>query len=155
LLPGSLQGGVPLAPTAEPSPLVTTSPQPTATLYQFSLPATETPRPRRVLGADSGPTPTPLLLARAPGVSGRAPAANAGNALASDASGNEPLLQSAAAARSFSPELLPEYAAYIVTVAALLVMAWYVLHRRNARAPTAATEPGEDGAGATRTAERE
>ncbi len=65
-----LAGGVPLAPTAEPAEAAIPTPRYTPTRYAFSLPPTETPRPRRMLGAD-GPTPTPLLIARAGGARDR------------------------------------------------------------------------------------
>jgi hypothetical protein len=121
-------GGVPLAPTSEPLPVIAPSPQPTATPFQFALPPTETPRPRRVLSAND-PTPTPILVARveANTAGGAAQSASSAPAASSATSGSAQDVQS----RSFSPDLLPGYAAYIGSVAVLLMMGWYMLRRRH------------------------
>lgn len=140
--PGTdLIGGVPFAPTAEPLAAVTLPPQPTATRFVFSLPPTETPRPRRILGADGRPTPTPILLARVPAApSGGEPAQkdHAGPATVSDAA------RQLAESRSFSPRLLPGYAAYILTLAILAVIGWYVLRRKNGHRVAPARELTQD-----------
>lgn len=149
-------GGVPLAPTAEVlAPPATPTLAGMPTRYIFELPPTETPRPRRALGA-AAPTPTPLLVARAAGAgSGGAPAAPPAGGGAVVMGGSGGLVQ----ARSFTPQLLPQYAAYIATVAALLAMGWFTLRRRNGhtsvmvaermpdhRAPDTARTRGREGA---------
>lgn len=144
-------GGVPFAPTAEPRPMSeaaqSAGPAPTATPFLLLPPATETPRPRRALNPDD-PTPTPLLVARAaPGSAGGAstgarPSTSGGSASASSASAASSAKQSAQS-RTFSPDLAPGYAAYVASVAVLLIMAWYVLRRRHA--PVRARTP--DGKG--------
>ena len=129
---GLAGGGVPLAPTAEPLLVLTPTPQPTPTRYIFGPLATETPRPRRALGEDGRPTPTPILLARvAAGAHAGAPAARARNSSASETSAGALLVES----RAFTPDLMPQYAAYLATMAVLLAMGRYVLRRRQSRAP--------------------
>jgi hypothetical protein len=140
-------GDVPLAPTAQPPPAVTPTPAATATPFIFSPLPTETPRPRRTLGPDE-PTPTPILVARAAGRSGQAPGARAEtNTTAS--TGDRPSMLSES--RRFSSQLLPGYAAYLVSVGLLLALGWYVLRGRNGRASATVRQTGEDEAGAART----
>jgi hypothetical protein len=135
LAAGAVEAEVPLAQTTG-----ALSPVATPTPYVFSLP-TETPRPRRVLGADGGPTPTPLLIARAASGSAAAPGSKAGSSsLAGSGSSTSQLIES----RRFSPDLLPGYAAYIVTVGVLLAMGWYTLRRRNGHPADEITQPADD-----------
>lgn len=134
-------GGVPIAPTAQPPPVLTPTPEATATHFEFSLPATETPRPRRVLNPDD-PTPTPILVARAGAKpsGGSAPASSAGSAASGTSSTAASNSRQGLQSRSFSPNLLPGYAAYVASVAVLLIMGWYVLRRRLVQAPTGRDE---------------
>ena len=87
-----------------------------------SAPAPATPRPRRTLGSDGRPLPTPILQAYVPPASERAAtgSADAGSAAAG----------MRAPGRSFSLALLPGYAAYLLTVAALAGVGARVTRRR-------------------------
>jgi hypothetical protein len=93
-----------------------------------------------------------LLIARSGAAgSGSAPVAKPPSGAPSGTGGSGQLVQS----RSFTPKLLPQYAAYIVTVAALLVMGWYTLRRRNGHASVSVTEPARDAAQALHSARKE
>jgi hypothetical protein len=45
--------------------------------------------------------------------------------------------------RRFTPELLPGYTAYIVTLTVLLAMGWYTLRRRSGHASEAVVQPAD------------
>ncbi len=151
LAPGQLVGGVPLAPTAEAAaigqlPQAPQGPAPTATRFVFARPPTETPRPRRILGADGRPTPTPILVARAGGASGSdSSAAETGGRAPGATGGGSALIANGAssATRAFSPDLLPQYAGYLATLTLLLAVGWLV-HRRRAAQPSTVAQPARD-----------
>ena len=141
LAPGGVEmmGGVPLAPTAEPPPQpVAQGPLPTPTRFVFERPPTETPRPRRLLGEDGRPTPTPMIVARVgAGAGSSGVAAQKAGGAAGTREGPGALVQS----RAFSPDLLPQYAAYLATLTVLLGMGWLVHRRRNGGQPSTALQP--------------
>jgi len=89
--------------------------------------ATSTPRPRRQLGADGRPTPTPILLAYAP------PADSSGRSDARTRSLNGDSTASTfeAPSRDFSLALLPGYAAYLLTLASLVGAGVWVVRRKS------------------------
>ncbi len=99
---------------------VTPAAQPTQAISLPLLP-TATPHPRRTLGADGRPTPTPILVARA-----QAGAESAGGAAAAapDLAGGE------ADGRGFTLALLPGYASYLGMVAALIATGGWLAQRR-------------------------
>jgi hypothetical protein len=89
-------------------------------------PATSTPRPRRQLGADGRPTPTPILLAytQPAAPSGRSdahPRSLDGDFASNDIDGPS---------RDFSLGLLPGYAAYLLTLASLVGAGVWVVRRK-------------------------
>ncbi|PKO23615.1 MAG: hypothetical protein CVU38_03255 [Chloroflexi bacterium HGW-Chloroflexi-1] len=92
---------------------------------------TATPFPRRALGGEGRPTPTPILLARVPATGPNdlaravAPAQSAGGG--QDVAGDY-----VPPDRHFSPALLPGYASFLFT-AALLLVAGFVVARRRAQ----------------------
>jgi hypothetical protein len=144
LAPGQLVGGVPLAPTAEPViveqfPQAPQGPAPTATRFVFARPPTETPRPRRILGADGRPTPTPILVARAGGAGSGGAASTTMDSASGATGGSGPLM----ASRAFSQDLLPQYAGYLATLTLLLAVGWLV-HRRRSAQPLAVAQPARD-----------
>ncbi len=98
----------------------------TETVALFVAPATSTPRPRRQLGADGRPTPTPILLAYAQpaALSGRSDARTQSLGGDSTASAFE------APSRDFSLALLPGYAAYLLTLASLVGASVWVVRRK-------------------------
>jgi hypothetical protein len=90
-------------------------------------PATATPRPRRQLGADGRPTPTPILLAYAP------PANSSGtrsDARTQSLGGDSTASKFEAPSRDFSLGLLPGYAAYLLTLASLVGAGVWVVRRK-------------------------
>jgi hypothetical protein len=91
-------------------------------------PATSTPRPRRQLGADGRPTPTPILLAYVkPADSSDTRSGTRTQSLGegSNASAFE------APSRDFSLNLLPGYAAYLLTLAGLVGAGVWVMRRKS------------------------
>ena len=93
--------------------------------------STSTPRPRRQLGADGRPTPTPILLAYvqpadATGSRSDAHTQNLGKNLAAN--------NYEAPNRNFSLTLLPGYAAYLLTLACLVGAGVWVVRRKTAAA---------------------
>jgi hypothetical protein len=111
------------APSAPTNPGVSAE-----TIALLVAPATSTPRPRRQLGADGRPTPTPILLAYArpngsSGVRSDAPAQSLG--------GNSVSNGFEAPNRNFSLALLPGYAAYLLTLAGLVGAGVWVVRRRS------------------------
>ncbi len=96
---------------------VTQAPQPTRGGVLGPLP-TATSRPRRTLGADGRPTPTPILVARVQDAAERSGGTSAAGAPAS------------AEGRGFTLALLPGYASYLGLVAALIMTGAWLAHRR-------------------------
>jgi hypothetical protein len=94
----------------------------------LAAPATSTPRPRRQLGADGRPTPTPILVAYAPPAdsSGTRSDARTQN-LGEDATASA----FEAPSRDFSLALLPGYAAYLLTLASLVGAGVWVVRRKS------------------------
>ena len=90
-------------------------------------PATSTPRPRRQLGADGRPTPTPILLAyvQPAGASG-----TRSDARTQSLGGDSAASAFEAPSRDFSLALLPGYAAYLLTVASLVGAGAWVARRK-------------------------
>ncbi len=131
-----LVGGVPLAPTAQPAAVVVASPFPTPTRFVLAPLPTETPRPRRQLGADGRATPTPILPAAGSGTGSAA--AGAGPASSAAAPGALSAADRMAQARAFDPDLLPGYAAYALALAFLAGLGWFVMHRKNGHRSSAA-----------------
>lgn len=117
--------------TPIPQPMValaaspTGSPAPTV-YFAFAPTATLTPRPRRILGADGGPTPTPLLVARAGLPAQEAPTTGT-------TTGAPPLLP--VVDRAFSVALLPGYAAYLILAASLAGACVWVIRRKASTSP--------------------
>jgi hypothetical protein len=94
----------------------------------LAAPATSTPRPRRQLGADGRPTPTPILVAYAP------PADSSGtrsDARTQNLGGNSTASTFEAPSRDFSLALLPGYAAYLLTLASLVGAGVWVVRRKS------------------------
>ena len=94
----------------------------------LAAPATSTPRPRRQLGADGRPTPTPILLAYAP------PADASGtrsDARTQSLGGDSTASTFEAPSRDFSLALLPGYAAYLLTLASLVGAGVWVVRRKS------------------------
>ena len=90
--------------------------------------ATSTPRPRRQLGADGRPTPTPILLAYAQ------PAGSSGtrsDVRTQSLGGNVASDGFEAPNRDFSLALLPGYAAYLLTLAGLVGAGVWVVRRKS------------------------
>jgi len=97
------------------------------TVSRLVAPATSTPRPRRQLGADGRPTPTPILLAYA------APADTFGtrsDARTHSLGGESTARAFEAPSRDFSLALLPGYAAYLLTLASLVGAGVWVARRK-------------------------
>ena len=97
-------------------------------IARLVAPATSTPRPRRQLGADGRPTPTPILLAYVK------PANSTGSRPAARAQGVDKNLASnspEAPSRNFSLVLLPGYAAYLLTLASLVGAGVWVVRRKS------------------------
>jgi hypothetical protein len=115
-----------IAPTAAPNSQISHGLSP-ETVSLLVAGATATPRPRRQLGADGRPTPTPILLAYAPPAdsSGRSDARTRGLSGDSTASTFE------APSRDFSLALLPGYAAYFLTLASLVGAGVWVVRRKS------------------------
>ena len=90
-------------------------------------PATSTPRPRRQLGADGRPTPTPILLAyvQPAGASG-----TRSDARTQSLGGDSTASAFEAPNRDFSLALLPGYAAYLLTLASLVGAGVWVVRRK-------------------------
>jgi hypothetical protein len=91
-------------------------------------PSTPTPRPRRQLGADGRPTPTPILLAylQPDDRSGpRSEALTQNRDVSAAANGFE------APDRSFSLALLPGYGAYLLTLASVAGAGMWVARRKS------------------------
>lgn len=134
-------GGVPLAPTAQPDAVVIASPYPTPTPFVLAPLPTETPRPRRELGADGRATPTSILPAGGPASGGGAVAA--GPASSAPRSGVPSAADRMAQARAFDPDLLPGYAAYVLALAFLAGLGWFVMHRKNGHHPSTVRRPAQ------------
>ena len=116
----------PAAVLPDTDPGTTPTIEPTATVeFTFASPPTATPRPRRVLGADGRPTPTPILIARADPAAGVAAGTTANSAAAA---GAPPLLPTVD--RSFRAALLPGYAAYLMIAASLVGACVWVIRRK-------------------------
>ena len=90
-------------------------------------PATATPRPRRQLGADGRPTPTPILLAYAPPADSSGTRSDARTQSLGEGS-NASTFE--APSRDFSLALLPGYAAYLLTLASLVGAGVWVARRK-------------------------
>jgi hypothetical protein len=90
-------------------------------------PATSTPRPRRQLGADGRPTPTPILLAyvQPASASGTRPDTRTQSLV-----GGSKASTFEAPSRDFSLALLPGYAAYLLTLASLVGAGVWVARRK-------------------------
>ncbi len=101
--------------------------------FTFAPTATLTPRPRRMLGAEGRPTPTPLLVARADLPADQAAAPGGQAAARTTTSGPPPLLP--VEDRSFSVTLLPGYAAYLILAAALAGACVWVIRRQAGAGP--------------------
>ena len=111
------------APSAPTNPGI--SPE---TVSRLVAPATSTPRPRRQLGADGRPTPTPILVAYAP------PADSSGtrsDARTHSLGGDSTASAFEAPSRDFSLALLPGYAAYLLTLASLVGAGVWVVRRKS------------------------
>ena len=91
-------------------------------------PATSTPRPRRQLGADGRPTPTPILLAyvQPAGASG-----TRSDTRTQSLGGDSTASAFEAPNRDFSLALLPGYAAYLLTLASLVGAGVWVVRRKS------------------------
>jgi hypothetical protein len=110
------------APSAPTNPGISSE-----TVSRLMAPATSTPRPRRQLGADGRPTPTPILLAYAP------PADLSGtrsDARTHSLGGDSTASAFEAPSRDFSLALLPGYAAYLLTLASLAGAGVWVARRK-------------------------
>jgi hypothetical protein len=123
VIPGATPIPQPILALAASSP--TASPAPTV-YFAFAPTATLTPRPRRILGADGGPTPTPLLVARAGRPAQEAPTTGT-------TTGAPPMLP--VVDRAFSVALLPGYAAYLILAASLASACVWVIRRRASAIP--------------------
>jgi len=116
-----------IAPAATPS-LPASDGLASEPVSRLAAPVTSTPRPRRQLGADGRPTPTPILLAYAQPADSSGPRSDArtqslGSNLASN--GSE------ASNRNFSLTLLPGYAAYLLILACLVGAGVWVVRRKS------------------------
>ena len=125
--------GIAVAHAQEITPAA--APNPTANLGVSSeitsllaAPATSTPRPRRQLGADGRPTPTPILLAyvQPAGASG-----TRSDARTQRLGGDSAASAFEAPSRDFSLGLLPGYAAYLLTLASLVGAGVWVVRRKS------------------------
>ena len=111
------------APSAPTNPGISSE-----TVSRLVAPATSTPRPRRQLGADGRPTPTPILVAYAP------PADSSGtrsDARTHSLGGDSTASAFEAPSRDFSLALLPGYAAYLLTLASLVGAGVWVVRRKS------------------------
>ena len=116
-----------IAPAAAPSSQISHGVS-SETVSLLVAPATSTPRPRRQLGADGRPTPTPILLAYAP------PADSSGtrsDARTQSLGGDSTASAFEAPSRDFSLALLPGYAAYLLTLASLVGAGVWVVRRKS------------------------
>ena len=134
--PTSTHEGLRLVPVAQAQalPTATASPLPVTTATPVLPPPhvlTPTTSPKRSLGADGRPTPTPILLAQVhaanPSDSNRKPIAQAPGTAQGD-SGTDFVPPD----RDFSLALLPGYAAFLFSAALLLGIGVVITRRRDA-----------------------
>ena len=116
-----------IAPAAAPSSTANHGVS-SETISLLVAPATSTPRPRRQLGADGRPTPTPILLAyvQPAGASG-----TRSDARTQSLGGDSTASAFEAPSRDFSLALLPGYAAYLLTLASLVGAGVWVVRRKS------------------------
>ena len=116
-----------IAPTAAPNSQISRGLS-SETVSLLVAGATSTPRPRRQLGADGRPTPTPILLAY---VQPASASGTRSDARTQSLGGDSAASAFEAPSRDFSLALLPGYAAYLLTVASLVGAGVWVVRRKS------------------------
>jgi hypothetical protein len=116
-----------IAPTAAPNSQISHGLS-SETVSLLVARATSTPRPRRQLGADGRPTPTPILLAYMKPVD---TSGTRSDARTQSLGGDSTASAFEAPSRDFSLAFLPGYAAYLLTLASLVGAGVWVVRRKS------------------------